>query len=128
MAAINDAYAARSLIELVAIAQSPEAMIDTGHVQPGQTEAQLVEVLQAELTRCQRRLRDIEKELRNMRFRPSVELSLEVKLARRRGRDLLAEMAAELEPKIARKTAERDMLKAQFDQLGPEQGYIPINR
>jgi hypothetical protein len=57
-----------------------------------------------------------------------VEFSLEVKAARRQGRDLLAEMAAELESKIARKTAERDMLKAQFDQLGPDMGFIPINR
>jgi hypothetical protein len=35
-------------------------------------------------------------------------------------------MAAELEQKIARKTIERDMLKAQFEQLGPDQGIIPI--
>jgi hypothetical protein len=33
-----------------------------------------------------------------------------------------------VERKIARKTAERDMLKAQFDQLGPEQGIINIKR
>jgi hypothetical protein len=32
-----------------------------------------------------------------------------------------------LEQKIACKTAERDMLKAQFDQLGPEQGFIREN-
>jgi hypothetical protein len=60
--------------------------------------------------------------------RPSVELSLEVKLARRRGRDILKELAADVEKKVARKTVERDMLKAQFDQLGPEQGFIPIDR
>ena len=42
--------------------------------------------------------------------------------------DLMAEMAAELEQKIARQTAERDMLKAQFEQLGPDLGFIPINR
>jgi hypothetical protein len=43
-----------------------------------------------------------------------------VKLAKRQGRDLLGEMAADLEHKIARKTAERDFLKSQFDQLGPQ--------
>jgi chromosome segregation ATPase len=128
MTAINDAYAARSLVELVALAETAEAIIDTGHARPGQTEAQLVQALQAELTRCQRRLREIEKELRNLRYRPSVELSIEVKLARGQGRDLLAEIAADYEQKVARKTAERDMLKAQFDQLGPEQGFIPIKR
>jgi hypothetical protein len=40
-----------------------------------------------------------------------------VKLARRKGRDLMAEMAENLKKKIARKTAERDMIKTQFDSL-----------
>jgi chromosome segregation ATPase len=127
MAAVNDAYAARSLAELVALAQEPDTFIDTGQ-RPGQTEAQLVQALRNELDRCRRRLAEIERELRNLRLRPSVELSLEVKAARRRGRDMLADMAAELEQKIARKTVERDMLKTQFDQLGPDQGIIHIPR
>lgn len=125
MAAVNDAYAARSMAELVALAQEPDS---TAQNFAGQTEAQLVQVLEAELARCQERLYQIERELRHLSRRPSVELGLEVKLARRRGRDLLAEMAFEVERKIARQTAERDMLKAQLDQLGPEQGFIDINR
>ncbi|MEW5960651.1 MAG: J domain-containing protein, partial [Chloroflexota bacterium] len=101
MTAINDAYAARSLAELVALAQEPDTFIDAD-ARSGQTEAQLVQVLHNELDRCRRRLAEIERELRNLRFRPSIELSLEVKAARRRGHDLLAEMAADLEQKIAR--------------------------
>jgi hypothetical protein len=128
MTAINDAYAARSLVELIALADDTGTTIDTGRAQRGQTETQLVQALQAELDRCHRRLREIQQELQGLRYRPSVELSIEVKLARSRGRDLLAEMATELERKIARKTAERDMLKAQFDQLGPDQGFIRIDR
>ncbi|MBE7556575.1 MAG: hypothetical protein HS126_36450 [Anaerolineales bacterium] len=120
MAAINAAYAARSLAELAALAQSLEVEHSTFEIS--------VEALQAELERCQRRLREIERELRQIPHRPSVQLSLEVKLARRRGRDLLGELAAEMERKVARKTVERDMLKAQFDQLGPEQGFIPLKR
>jgi chromosome segregation ATPase len=127
MAAINDAYAARSLVELVALSQEPDPFIDTG-LDPGQTEIQMIQALENELERCRQRHQEIEKELRSLRFRPSVELSLEVKAARRQGRDLLAEMAAELEQKIARKTVERDMLKTQFDQLGPDQGVIHIPR
>jgi hypothetical protein len=127
MTAINDAYAARSLVELLALAQEIDT-IKTGRDHSGQNEAQLIEALQAELRRCQRRLREIEQELRRLPHRPSVELSLEVKAARRWGRDILAEMAAELERKLARKIVERDMLKAQFDQLGPDQGFININR
>jgi chromosome segregation ATPase len=126
MAAVNDAYAARSLTELEVLAGEPDALILTGRAQPGQTEAGLIQALQDQLGRCQRRLRQIEGELRGLHQRPSVQLSLEVKVARRQGRDLLGEMAADLEHKIGRRTAERDMLKAQFDQLGPDQGIIPI--
>jgi predicted nucleic acid-binding Zn-ribbon protein len=125
MAAINAAYAARSLTELKALAQEMDTYIHTGRAQPGQTEAQLMQALRAELERCRRRLHEIENELRSLHQRPSVQLSLEVKLARRQGRDLLADVASDLEAKIARKAVERDMLKAQFDQLGPEQGIIP---
>ena len=120
MAAINNAYAARSLTELVALAETLNVQRSTFNIS--------VEALQAELERCQRRLGEIERELRQLPQRPSVQLSLEVKLARRRGRDLLGEIAAEVEQKLARKTVERDMLKAQFDQLGPEQGFIPLGR
>ncbi len=127
MAAINNAYAARSLVELVAIANEPQ-IINPKTAPSGQTEAQLVQALKAELIRCKRRLLDIEKETRGLRFRPSVEISLEVKAAARQGRDALAEMSAELAQKIARKTAERDMLKTQFDQLGPDHGFIIIDR
>jgi hypothetical protein len=126
MTVINDAYAARSLVELVALAQEADQIINTGS-NPGQTEAQLAQALQAELSRCQRRLRDIEKELRTLRYRPSVELSIEVKSVRRQGRDLLVEMAADVERQIARKTVERDILKTQFDQLGPDQGFIRLD-
>lgn len=126
MQRVNDAYAARSLAELVALAQMPDTAI--GADRTGQTEAQLVKALRAELARCQNRLREIEREQRNLPYRPSIEVSLEVKSARRQGRDLLAEMAVELEQKIARKQVECDLLKAHFDQLGPEQGFIQIDR
>ncbi len=128
MQLINDAYAARSLAELVALAHAADTTIAAGPARSGQTEAQLIAALQAELTRCQNRLREIEKELRSLPHRPSVAISLEVKSARRQGRDLLAEMAAEIERKIARKTVERDLLKIQFDQLGPELGFINLDR
>jgi len=120
MAAINNAYAARSLTELTALAQTLNVERSTFNLS--------VEALQTELDRCQHRLREIERELRQLPHRPSVQLSLEVKRARRRGHDLLGHMAAEVERKVARKTVERDMLKAKLDQLGPEQGFIPIPR
>lgn len=119
MAAVNDAYAARSLAELQALDNEPlPANFDP--TATGRTDSQMIEALRAELARVQRRLRQIEFEKENAHNRESVQLSLDAKLARRYNRDLLGEMAAELEQKVARKTAERDFLKAQFDQIGPD--------
>lgn len=119
MTAINDAYAARSLAELAALSEEADiaAFPSTSR---GQTESQMVEALEEELRRIERRIKQIRFEIANVTNRPSVQLSMEAKIARRQGRDLLAEMKADLEHKIARKTAERDFLKSQFDQLGPE--------
>ena len=119
MAAINDAYAARSLAELVALSEEADMTAFTSASQ-GQTEGQMIQALEEELQRIAHRLKQIRFEITNLPNRTSVQLSLEVKLAQRQGRDLLAEMAADLEQKIARKTAERDFLKSQFDQLGPQ--------
>ena len=121
MAAINDAYAARSLTELQALARQPDAVVGIRRDELVQTNTQMIEALMTEITRCQRRMREVENELRSIPNRPSVQLGLEVKWARREGRNLLAEMAADIEKKIARKTVERDMLKAQFDRLGQDE-------
>lgn len=119
MAAINDAYAARSLAELVALAEEADrSALSSGS--KGQTEEQMIKTLEEELRRIDHRLKQIRFEISNLPNRSSVQLSMEVKLAKRQGRDLLDEMAAELEHKIARKTAERDFLKSQFDELGPQ--------
>ena len=126
MKAINDAYAARSMAELLALAR--DSTIYSGRDTSEKTAQQMMEALRAELERCQKRLREIHQETRALRFRPSVELSIEMKASRQQGRDLLAEMASDLEHKIARKTVERDMLKTQFDQLGPDLGFINIKR
>ena len=117
MSAINDAYAARSLAELMVFAAEMETAVPPPVAVPGQTEADMVKALQDEIGRVRRRLREIDLEMRNLHNRPSVELALEIKLAQRQGRDLMAEIVADLERKIARKTAERDMIRSQFAGL-----------
>lgn len=119
MQAVNDAYAARSMVELAALAAEAKTDATGRQFALGRTDDERIAALQAELARYRRRLREIELEMENLHNRPSVELSLEIKLARRRGRNLMAEIAADLERKIARKTAERDMIKDQFDNLNP---------
>jgi hypothetical protein len=129
MQAINDAYAARSMAELIALSDEADDIISIGRPgQARQADAPLAEVLQNELVRIQKRLREIESEIKGLHLKPSVALSLEVKVARSRGQDLLAEAAANLERKIARQEVERDMLKSQFDQLDLDQGFIDLSR
>ncbi|MCP4423544.1 MAG: J domain-containing protein [Chloroflexi bacterium] len=122
MTAINDAYAARSLTELMVFAAEMETAVPQSRSPRGQSEADMVKALEDEIRRCQRRLREIDLETKTLHTRSSVELMLEVKLVQRQGRDLLAEIAADLERKIARKTVERDMIKVQFDVLDSDSG------
>lgn len=119
MSGINDAYAARSLTELLVFAaEMAAAPVEAAEARiPGQTEADMVQALEREIRRCRHRIREIDLEMQNLHNRASVELALERKMVQRNGRDLLAEIAVDLERKIARKTVERDMIKSQFDEL-----------
>ena len=77
----------------------------------------MIAALQTEIQRCRRRLQEIELEMQTLHNRSMVVLALDVKMAQKDGRNVLAEMATELQRKIARKTVERDMLHAQFANL-----------
>jgi hypothetical protein len=67
-----------------------------------------------ELEEAQRKLRELRQQINRLVNLPIVKLSLDVKLARHQGRDLLGEMTAELQYKVARKLAERDYLRSQI--------------
>jgi hypothetical protein len=116
MAAINDAYKAQSMVELMALAEELAEHHSRQQSSPP-PDQEMAQALQEEIERCRSRLHAIDNELRNLPNRSMVDLALKVKLAQREGRDLLTEMAIELELKIARKTAERDMLRTQFENL-----------
>jgi len=116
MTAVNDAYAARSLAELMILAKELDSggQVEAGG---GGTAVDMIKALEEELTRCHRRLRQIDLDMQGLYTHPLVKLSTEVKFGKQQGRDILAEMVAEIENKIARKTVERDMIKSQFDNL-----------
>ena len=116
MAALNDAYKARSLVELAALASEGQELAADLNV-TSKTESQMVQALEDELRRIKRRLRQIENDLENAHNNEIVQLSVKVKFAHRDGRDLLSELAADLKKKIRRRRAERDMLKAELDQM-----------
>jgi hypothetical protein len=67
-----------------------------------------------ELEKTKRELRDVRQNIRRLSSLPLVKLSLDYKLAWHQGRNLLYEMAVELQYKVARKLAERDYLQAQI--------------
>jgi hypothetical protein len=118
MTAVNDAYAARSLAELLAMARQLDGdERPSAPLFPGQTEDELIKALAEELRRCQQRQQRIALERQNLHNGPMISLSLDARLAQRQGRDLLAEMAQEAQRRLARKTVERDMIKAQFASL-----------
>jgi predicted nucleic acid-binding Zn-ribbon protein len=114
MTAVNTAYAARSLVELQALAEKPDRPT------AAETGADRLAALRGKLGQIQRRLRQVEQEIRELTNSETLQMSLEVKLARWQGRDLLAEMAAGVEKDLARKRAELDFLEAQLKQLGIE--------
>ncbi|MEM7343848.1 MAG: DnaJ domain-containing protein [Chloroflexota bacterium] len=127
MTAINNAYAARNIQALLEIAQQLSNTPPSSSQKTDPTDLE-TEAMQAEISRYQQKLASLQADLRRLEKKPSVQLALEVKLALSRGEDLFATLAKDLQQKLARKTAERDLLKTQVDQLGPDQGFIPINR
>ena len=119
MAAINDAYEAGSVIELMAFSDElgQEASNNLLKKLDSRTEQTMIEALQNEIKWSKKELRRIQQEIQNFHTRPLVEFALEVKLALREGRDLMAETALELEKQIAKKSVERDLLQSQFNHL-----------
>lgn len=114
MTAVNAAYAARSLVELQALTEKPDRSpsVETG------TDEQRLAALRDRLQQIQRRLQEAEQEIHELTNSPTMQMKLDIKFAQRQGRDLLAEMAADVEKDLARKRVELDFLVAQLKQLG----------
>jgi len=112
MAALNEAYAAGSLVEMLVLSDA-----DEDGAGREQTNVEFAQALEKELARIQRKISLIKNEAENLHNNPVVQLSLDIKLARQRGRDLLEEMSLDLEQRIAQATSTRDELKSRLDHL-----------
>jgi predicted nucleic acid-binding Zn-ribbon protein len=114
MAAVNAAYAARSLTELRALALKPDYAL------PGRAGADVyrLDALRDKVAQIRRRLREVEHDIYELTHGSTMEMNLQVKLARQRGRDLLAEMEASVEADLERKRTELDFMIAQLRRLG----------
>lgn len=102
MAEVNAAYAARDADALQRLAARPAP--ETAAAPPSRA-AQLAG-LRAEIARLDDIIAGLEQLLDELAKSPAVQLKLEASLARRRGENLLGQIAAELEAEIARTEAE----------------------
>lgn len=118
MMAINAAYTAGNLEALERLANEPDSISSVP-----QTPDELAAALEHEVERCRLRLREIGEELAMLEQHHSARLMRRAEQAEAQGRDLLAELAADLRHRIAEKLVERDVLETQLDELdgdGPE--------
>ncbi|UCG25907.1 MAG: DnaJ domain-containing protein [Chloroflexota bacterium] len=116
MAALNEAYASGSLVEMIALDETTgEASSLSGAGQ--HTDIELAQALESEMARLSRKIRLVQNEIDTLHNNPVVQLSLDVKLARRRGRDLVQEMSVDIDRRIVRATAKRDELKARLERM-----------
>lgn len=120
MIRINEAYANGDLAELRRHAGG-KVLIPLGPEKPAPPRFRSsLERVEAELVACQTKLRETRAQLERLRFHPSVQLSLSVKLAWRQGKDLIGEMARELEGQLREKRREKDRIYAELQQLQGE--------
>jgi hypothetical protein len=114
MKTINQAYSEGDLATLMKLAgMSFPYGIELGRSKP--IPGDLITKSKSKLEETQGKLREMRQQIRELTNLPIVKLSLDVKLARHQGRDLMGEMAGELRYKVARKTAERDYLRSQIN-------------
>lgn len=109
MADINNAYAARDIGALRAFLQKQEVHAET---QPAKTRSEMVMAMEMELRQLDAAITRAEAQLQDLILSPLVQLMLDTSLARREGRDLLAEMARDLSDQIANMEAELATLRS----------------
>lgn len=114
MARINAAYTARDRHELELLATLP----DCDAITEAYVAEQRLSSLQDTLQRIQRRLQEIDGEIDQLVHSDLIELSVEIRLASRQGRDLWAEMEADVEAALAEKRAELASLNEQLQAYG----------
>jgi len=115
MAEINQAYNEADLKKLMKLAG---IALPYGVEIPSLEETTRQKRAINEYEQAERKLKTIRQQIARMSNLPIVKLSLEVKLAQHQGRNLLREMAGELQFKVGRKLAERDYLSAQIKASG----------
>jgi hypothetical protein len=102
MAEVNQAYAAHDLVRLRQLAEEPDQPAPAPAVPVPKTRTEVLADLRAEIARLAGLAARLEADLDSLASSPAVQLKLEALFARRAGRDLIAEMAADLQAEIQR--------------------------
>jgi hypothetical protein len=120
MAKINAAYAAQDLQALASLSQQP----DCDKISPEMAAEQHLASLRDTLQQLEQRRRVIDLEIDQLVHSDLIELSMEVKLASQQGRDLWAEMEADVEAALSEKRVELRLVmeKLRSHGIGPDTG------
>ncbi len=97
MTRVNQAYAARDLKALRALAEQPDRPVDS----PNQTKEQEIAALKTELKRLDLVIADLKARIKHLEESPAWQLRMESRLKRRSGSDLLTEMEDKFKEQIA---------------------------
>lgn len=123
MIAINAAYAAADFARLEQLALEPDTV--TGHIIYDSLQQQAVALLR-EIQRLERRLQEIQAEQKQLADHRSSRLMRRVEKAIAEGRDLIAEITADLKEKIVQTIVERDILRHELDNLENLEEQDPV--
>jgi predicted nucleic acid-binding Zn-ribbon protein len=107
MARVNTAYHAQDLTALRQLAAEPNVAPASAAPLAPKTRAQIMADLQAEIERLDQLASTLEQQLDDLAKSPAVRLKLDAVFARRAGRDLVAELAAQLQADLTR--AEKEL-------------------
>jgi hypothetical protein len=105
MARVNTAYHAQDLAALRQLAAEPDAVPATPPAP--KTRGQILAELQAEIERLDRLAANLERQIDELAKSPAVRLKLDAVFARRAGRDLVVELAAQLQADLTQ--AEKEL-------------------
>ncbi|MEP7356439.1 MAG: J domain-containing protein, partial [Anaerolineales bacterium] len=110
MGRVNTAYHAQDLAALRQLAGEPNA-VPAAAVPIVKTRAQILADLQIEIERLDQLAARLEQQLEDLAGSPAVRLKLDAVFARRAGRDLVAELAAQLQADLTRAEQELASLR-----------------
>lgn len=110
MAKVNEAYAAQDIAALRALEDKP----DWDKAAPVKTKAQIMADMRREIRRLDGVIATLQRTLQQLSISHTVKLMLDVSMARRAGKDLLAEMAVDLQSEITIMETELAELKSRL--------------